>query len=433
MLTGLFFSFITAGIFFIGLVGLILEPIRVKYYVVLFMCFFMCAQFISSYMQHLTAFIYIGLIIIVIFINCKRRLLNICLSLIGYMITLVINHCIIIPLSLFNISIKMISTTYALPFIFFDFLLSFIIIFLVRFILKRMQIFSIEDYQTKRLQFVFIIELLIGILFLVINFTFGERVGYTSKNLIFNGSIILLFLLVSLVLFTYLLKTLKEDSRLKQFEKEQVILSDYLNRMEAFYDEIRSFRHDYLNILVTMQIYIDENNMTYLKEYFYNNILPTRAEMEHKGFDIAKLSKIKNPELKSLLYSKLIRIENQHINFKLELRDTISQISMEPIKLERIIGIILDNAMEAALIAEVHFIQLAILDTEEATIFLLQNSTPPIQEAVSQLFKKGYTTKQQHSGLGLYTVKELVDTMQNVIFSVTIDTYFEQRLEIKKL
>lgn len=70
---------------------------------------------------------------------------------------------------------------------------------------------------------------------------------------------------------------------------------------------MRSFKHDYVNLLTTMSGYMEENNMKELKSYFYQEILPISHSFSENNSRLSSLSFIENLELKGLLSSKLIR------------------------------------------------------------------------------------------------------------------------------
>lgn len=51
-------------------------------------------------------------------------------------------------------------------------------------------------------------------------------------------------------------------------------LQEYTNQIENMYSSLRSFKHDYSNIMLSMSGYIEANDMDGLKEYFDKEILP---------------------------------------------------------------------------------------------------------------------------------------------------------------
>ena len=97
----------------------------------------------------------------------------------------------------------------------------------------------------------------------------------------------------------------------KNYEQQQRIrdlstLREYTDNLEATYNNLRSFKHDYVNILSTLSIFIDEKRYDELDVFFHDHIMPLTKELTQKNASLANLSRIKNLEIKSIFYSKLL-------------------------------------------------------------------------------------------------------------------------------
>ena len=88
--------------------------------------------------------------------------------------------------------------------------------------------------------------------------------------------------------------------------------------------------------------------MELLKEFFELKILPASRLLVDKEAVIARLSNIKILELKGIIYGKLVQAMNLDLNIILEITDEILQIDTDLLVLSRVLGIYLDNAIEAA-------------------------------------------------------------------------------------
>ena len=49
-------------------------------------------------------------------------------------------------------------------------------------------------------------------------------------------------------------------------------LQEYTNQIESMYSSLRSFKHDYSNIMLSMSGYIESNDMEGLSDYFNKEI-----------------------------------------------------------------------------------------------------------------------------------------------------------------
>ncbi len=125
-------------------------------------------------------------------------------------------------------------------------------------------------------------------------------------------------------------------------------LQEYTNQIETMYSSLRSFKHDYSNIMLSMSGYIEANDMDGLKKFFDKEILPLSKNITKNTAHINQLMNINATELKSIISSKLLYAIELNIAVSVEVTDNIPNIPMDTLDLSRIIGIFLDNAIEAS-------------------------------------------------------------------------------------
>lgn len=285
----------------------------------------------------------------------------------------------------------------------------------------------------KKLLRFFLAELYIGLILLAANFIYGESVSYPTEVLSFNGLLVAIFVLSTILIFYSMYDILEKNHELSLRQAQSAIMQDYAHRMESLYEDIRVFRHDYRNILATMQQYIDNGNMETLKEYFHDTILGSAPVLSDDGFYLGRLHQIEDDAVKSLLYTKTVAALNHELHFNLEIAEPVPVLPVDSLMLCRILGILLDNALEAALESPARELRISIVSTDAAVLFTVANSTLPLSVPVSNLTKRGYSTKAGHDGIGLSTVAELLDTVPSVNLSTKYeDAVFSQALEIKK-
>lgn len=65
-----------------------------------------------------------------------------------------------------------------------------------------------------------------------------------------------------------MIKTHKEKIELDIRQDSYNKLQEYTNQIENMYSSLRSFKHDYSNIMLSMSGYIETNDMEGLREYF---------------------------------------------------------------------------------------------------------------------------------------------------------------------
>ncbi|OOM79827.1 sensor protein CitS [Clostridium sp. BL-8] len=263
---------------------------------------------------------------------------------------------------------------------------------------------------------------------ILVGFLKGEvNIGDTSIISIYTLAAFLL-LLSAVTLIYYTFKTLINTYK----EKEFIQLRDYTIMLENMYKDLRSFKHDYLNILSTLETFIQNLDINGLKKYYYKDLLPESNNIMKKDISLSLLSHIKLNPLKALLSSKIINAHSKGINVKIEILDDIENLNISTIHICRIIGILMDNAIEGSALCNNKFIHFAIIKTDTDVIFNITNSclesTPPIQK----IYQKNFSTKGENRGIGLNTVRYLIDKYyKNILLNTSIeDCIFKQELII---
>ncbi len=276
------------------------------------------------------------------------------------------------------------------------------------------------------------IDLFLLVFFYIFNFSYGERLGYNYGVIALNGIIFLLLFLITVFLMYSVYKvTIGEQAykhRMAQFENLRV----YTERLENSYGIMRKFKHDYMNILITMSGFMNENDMSSLKEYYGERILPISRAFTESDTKLGNLSNIKSTALKSLLSSKFVYMIEVGIKAEIELTEPINDLNMDCLDLSRILGIFLDNAMEAAMETkdkEVHF---CIFYKEEDLYLVIQNTALPPSHAISELRSHEISTKGENRGIGLFNVDIILKNYENAIWNTTYEEpYFTQELVLK--
>ena len=113
--------------------------------------------------------------------------------------------------------------------------------------------------------------------------------------------------------------------------------------------------------------------------------------------------------------------------------EEISDISMDTVDLARLLGIFLDNAIEAALETETPTIHFAIIHSETEYLFMVANTFIDREIPFATLKQPSVSTKGGNRGIGLYNANEILSQYQNIIWDTEIkNSCFIQRLHITK-
>lgn len=135
-------------------------------------------------------------------------------------------------------------------------------------------------------------------------------------------------------------------------------------------------------------------------------------------------------ELKGLLYEKLLIILTRNIEAKIYVSENIDEKYESMNDLVRILGIFLDNAIEETEKREDGKIILEIMRTELGIGFCIANNYAE-EPKLSALEEKGYSTKGEGRGNGLYWAKQVIEQHEDMYHNTEIrDGMLVQELEI---
>lgn len=269
-----------------------------------------------------------------------------------------------------------------------------------------------------------ILILIIGGLSAYIAIIPREVISEEGKLTIYHyGGTFSIYLIILIILIYVLGGKLKSEIIYKQKLKEAENLKEYTNSLEEMYEDLRRFRHDYINIISSIVGYIDDENIIGLKNHIYKNIIPLEQNINKNNTKIHLLKNIKLSELKGLVSSKLIRAQELNINVTVDIIEEIESINIDAVTLCRIIGILIDNGIEECENIENSYIIFGIIKNPSSIDFIVANSCRENIEAIYILNSKGFSTKGNNRGLGLAIVEELIENNSNLI----LDTIIENR------
>lgn len=410
-----------------GFFGLIFFQTKKRTMLLYFLYYMLLFFFIAPHIgQWTTIFLIAGACLIVWY--TFHHILYIALSLVGYFICVLLNHVISIPANFAGISIANIQADYFILFSLGFLLLVALVNCLIGRFLITPRITLLENCPPRFLR-AFLLELLLGACLSTFNIIYGEMVHYPIQVLTVNGILVSVLVLSSAVLFYILYQILLQNQQLALQQQEQEITREYMTQMEDLYQDMCSFRHDYKNILSTMEYYMEHKELDKLEEYFRQEILPTASSLPGQDFILGRLTQVQVAPIKSLLCSKLCSCQNKQIPFTLSIPEPVTHFPMDVLSLSQILGILLDNAMEAALQTEKPYLEIILLPQEEHIYIEIKNSTLPLTVPISDLSRRGFSTKKGHTGLGLHTVQKLLAPLDHVQFSLEVqDSIFSAKL-----
>ena len=299
--------------------------------------------------------------------------------------------------------------------------------------LLHLVIRKIHTGLSKQLLLLIATNLATCLFIFLFNIVIGEYVGYSRNIITFNCILFACYFIISTVLIVNIIKAHMEKVDIEMRQDSYNRLQEYTNQIENMYSSLRSFKHDYSNIMLSMSGYIEANDMDGLRDYFDKEILPLSKNITKNTAHINQLINIKTTELKSIISSKLLYAIELNINVGIEVTDEVTSIPMDTLDLCRVIGIFLDNAIEATLETDRPTIRFALINLDTEYIFIISNTFLEKGIPYATLSKPNVSTKGVNRGIGLYNAHEIIAKYNHVFLDTEIkNKSFVQRLQISK-
>ena len=242
------------------------------------------------------------------------------------------------------------------------------------------------------------------------------------------------YLLFSLMQIAYLVAFIKSIlSMINQSETRIIIenLEETNKRLQENYDSVRAFKHDFNNIMQGLGGYIRAKDFNGLNK-MYNSIISECQEINEKqsiNNDI-----ISNPAILNLINNKIKEAEKKSIKIKLEVYIDLNTLKVPTYDLCRILGILIDNAIEACLGCETKVISIKFLRDKynNRNLIIIENPYKNYLIDVKKIYEKGFSSKKDKisHGLGLWKVKQILSKNKNIQIYTSRDKLFKQQLEI---
>ena len=200
-------------------------------------------------------------------------------------------------------------------------------------------------------------------------------------------------------------------------------LKSYATTVDQLYNDIRFYKHDISNILSVFRLFIEDKDMTGLSTYYEDKVsqMPVISDPTYKF--IAMIQKIDSTPLKGLLLGKFEAMRVSGIQLEVGEIEETGKVPIDDMDLLRVLGILLDNAIEAAIISKEPRVILSVEEEAGKRSIKVSNSymEAPI---MSEISKVGYSTKGSGRGLGLESAGKTIEKYENVDMKLAMDKEF---------
>ncbi len=332
-------------------------------------------------------------------------------------------------------------------------------VYLIIFNLTYEVAYSIPIY---RISFVLIIYITMFLLYKLINkFSFNINFLDTinllhNKTLIINAILglvaigtqfylgafyydhlpLIIVLLSSISLIAYfiisiysLYKTTKLELTTRDLEETKL----YNQSLIILHESVRDFKHNFNNIIQAIGGYIDNKDIDGLSKYYSQLVVDCQRV---NNLTTLNPETINNPAIYGILASKYLKADELGIQINLEVFLNLNKINMKIYEFSTILGILLDNAIEAASKCEEKIVKVEIRKDFNINrqLLIISNTYSNKDVDIEKIFEKGYTSKTEDKkshGLGLSEVRQILKKNKNLnLYTSKDDKFFNQQLEI---
>lgn len=237
--------------------------------------------------------------------------------------------------------------------------------------------------------YIIIIMILLSLLLAFNKYNLGSGINYYINV----GMVIFVVFSLIYVIYNKFQRQAMEDKYNESME--------YVLRYEKIINEQGKKNHEYNNQLMVIKGYI--NKPERLSEYLDEVI------GEHKtgqNYTVKQLGFLPDGGVKGLLYHKLSKMEDNNIKYYLYVDQNLKNKDTESFDLKtyrdltKLLGVFLDNAIDAALKSEEKEIEVELKDKDDCLLLTISNTYDKNMD-INKVGKSGFTTKGVGHGFGL--------------------------------
>ena len=225
---------------------------------------------------------------------------------------------------------------------------------------------------------------------------------------------------------------IKQNSDIQKTYYMYQQLAEYSNITNKVLEEYRMVNHEHKNQLSIIRQMTKKENKKLIE--YLDNLLEKKNSIKYKW--VTDLNNIPLNGLRGLINYKLLEMEENNINITVSISKDISKVKLEKLSTKQkdnlysVVGVYLDNAIQAALESKNKEVSLEIYKIKKDIILVLGNTyTGEIN--IDKLDEYGYTTKGKNHGVGLHIVERIMNEERLLSQNRRIiDNYYMQELII---
>lgn len=344
-----------------------------------------------------------------------------------YIVLIIIPDLIILLFSIFILGIdskifysEIAETVYA------TFLVNALLIILTLIFKKWLRkVNNIKLNNNKEIVFYVVITLAC---ILIVFYNGFDDIQGLSRNILLSTLIMISF---TVILYKLIKEKIVNNCIVKKYDK----LLEFIKQYEIEIEEQKMLRHESKNQLITIKTKMLTESHEEIEKYI-NSLL--NEHVVYKEEKYSKFQYLPANGLKGLFYYKAMEAEDRGIELSINVASKVEQSFLKKLptddfkQLGRLVGIYLDNAIEASAASEGKKLGIEIYMHNEDVIIIIENTYSGVID-IESIGKVRYTTKGKNHGYGLLMVKRILSEYKRFISERTItEKLYIQKLIIKK-
>ncbi len=220
--------------------------------------------------------------------------------------------------------------------------------------------------------------------------------------------VFVLILVLLLIGATYILQDLRSYRQLQ--ENKALLYQQSLQ--SAMLQDTRVFRHNVSNMLYGFQGVLLSGDVKDIQEYYQS--MAEACQMVNNENVIA-LKRIPSHAVSTLVLNKISVANQQHIPCYLIVAEEVEWPRVKDTDMTQVLGVLLDNALEAAAQSRAPHVSMDVRMEKGAFSITIRNTyagEPPV------FMKHMVSSKTGHEGLGLRSVRKILEKHPNVLFNI---------------
>lgn len=204
----------------------------------------------------------------------------------------------------------------------------------------------------------------------------------------------------------------------------------YNKTLQILHDNIRAFKDDFWNIVQGIGGYIGKNDMEGLKKYYAKLVEDCQ---QVNNLTALSPSVVNNPAVYNVLAHKYHMADELGIKINLDVFMDLNELNINSYELTRILGILMNNAIEASKECEDKTINVTFRKDNKRPmqLIIIENTYKDKNIDTEKIYEKGYSTKEGNTGLGLWEIRQIMKKHNNLnLYTTKNSEYFSQQFEI---